>query len=317
MARQSIQVPSRSGGADAKRLSFRPDTGLPDMDRARFTAEQRFEVLIPQEARFGAVIQDNLHMPRERYEVAVPPIGQHVMIFNLRMRDVAWELAAAGRRMRVAPRTDELMVFPAGMDLRFVATLGGERLLHLHLDPAWLSGIAAEAGLATEVNLMMQAEAPPLTALFRRLAATLRDNPPGAALLREHAAMLAGVELLHLQHGRAAPSRHHMAPARLRAVLAHVEAHLAEDITLADLAAVARLSRFHFARAFRAETGLTPHAHLTLRRVERAKRLMLDGGASLSDIALACGFAHQAHFTTAFRRVTGTTPGRWRQERLA
>ncbi len=135
--------------------------------------------------------------------------------------------------------------------------------------------------------------------------------------LREHAAMLAGVELLRLLHGRGAPDRHRIAPARLRAVLAHVEAHLAEEITLSDLAAVARLSRFHFARAFRAETGVTPHGHVTQRRVERAKLLMLDQGLSLSEIALACGFAHQAHFTTAFRPVVGTTPGRWRQERLS
>jgi AraC family transcriptional regulator len=149
------------------------------------------------------------------------------------------------------------------------------------------------------------------------MAATLQDCPPGATLLREHLAMLAGVEMLRLMHGRAGIARHRIAPARLRAVRAHVEDHLAEDIALADLAAVAQLSRFHFARAFRAETGVTPHAYVTLRRVERAKRLMMEGGAALSEVALACGFAHQAHFTTAFRRVTGSTPGRWRAERLS
>jgi AraC family transcriptional regulator len=318
MSRQSIQgTPPTSGGGPV-RPSFRPDTGLPDMDCARFTAEQRFEVLIPQEARFGAVIQDNLHLPQGRYEVEVPPIGQHVLIFGLKLRQAQWDTRLAGRRVAWSPRPDGLMVFPAGLDAHFVASQGAERLLHLHLGPAWLSGIAAEAGVAEpSPHLLTEVHDPPLTTLFRRIAATLQVCPPGAALLREHAAMLAGVEVLRLLHGRAAPARYRIAPARLHAVLAHVEEHLAAEITLSDLAAVARLSRFHFARAFRVETGVTPHAHVTLRRVERAKRLMLDQGLPLSEVALACGFAHQAHFTTAFRRVTGTTPGRWRDERLS
>ncbi|NKC33872.1 AraC family transcriptional regulator [Falsiroseomonas selenitidurans] len=318
MARHSIQGASAPAEAAPSRMVLRPRTGLPDMDRARFTAEPRFEVLIPQETRFGALIQDNLHLPQGRYEVEVPPIGHHVLIFGLKLRQAQWDTRLAGRRVAWSPRPDGLMVFPAGVDAHFVATQGAERLLHLHLGPAWLSGIAAEAGLAEpSLQLLTEAQDPHMTALFRRIAATLQDGAAGAALLREHAAILVGVELLRLLHARTAPTRHRIAPARLRAVLAYIEEHLAEEITLADLAAVARLSRFHFARAFRAEAGVAPHAHVTLRRVERAKRLMLEGGTALSEIALACGFAHQAHFTTAFRRVTGTTPGRWREERLS
>lgn len=298
---------------------FRPDTGLPDMDRAHFTAEQRFQVLIPHEARFGALIQDNLHLPRGRYEVDVPPIVQHVLIFGLRLRDAAWDISAAGRRMSLAPRPDEILVFPSGLDLRFAATQGAERILHLHLNPGWLAGIAAEAGLAPEpqVHLVTQAQDAHLTTLFRRMAATLQEVEGSGALIREHAAMLAGVELLRMLQGRAETVRHRISPARLRAVLSHIEEHLAEDVTLAELAGVARLSRFHFARSFRAETGATPQRFVTHRRVERAKRLMLEQRLALADIALACGFAHQAHFTTAFRRTVGTTPGRWRQERLS
>jgi AraC family transcriptional regulator len=319
MAQQSIQGVPPPGGSGPGHPTFRPDTGLPDMDSARFTAEQRFEALIPHEERFGAVIQDNLHLPRCRYEVAVPPLSHHVLIFGLRLRETLWDVAVAGRRMSWSPRPDELALFPAGIDLNFLATLGSERLLHLHLGPAWVSGIAAEAGLAPEakVHVLTQAQDPHVTALFRRMAATLQDSAPGSGLLREHAAMLLSVEMLRLVHGRASPARHSIAPARLRAVLAHVEDRLTEDIALADLAAVARLSRYHFARAFRAQTGETPHGYVTQRRIERAKRLMLERRLPLSEIALACGFAHQAHFTTAFRRVTGTTPGRWREERLS
>ena len=86
MARRSTPGATAEGRAGARPMSFRPETGLPDMDSASFSAEQRFEVLIPQEARFGALIQDNLHLPPGRYEVEVPPLGHHVLICTQRVR---------------------------------------------------------------------------------------------------------------------------------------------------------------------------------------------------------------------------------------
>jgi AraC family transcriptional regulator len=288
------------------------------MDSARFTAAQRFECLIPHGPRFGALIQDNLHLPRQVYEVDVPPLGRHVMIFVTSPRSIRWDARLGGRALALEARADDLMVVPAGADCFFRGSLGAERVMHLHLAPDWLEAIAQEAGLSRlpPIDLVPQLRDAPLSALFRRMAATLRHEAP-QALLCEHAAMLAGVELLRFFRARPAAGKHHIAPARLRAVCSHIEERLAEDITLAELAAVTRLSRFHFARCFRAATGMTPRAYVTERRVERAKRMILDHGLPLAEVALACGFAHQAHFTTAFRRVVGTTPGRWREERLS
>jgi AraC-like DNA-binding protein len=92
---------------------------------------------------------------------------------------------------------------------------------------------------------------------------------------------------------------------------AWLEAHMAEDVDLASVAAAAGLSRFHLIRAFRKETGLTPHAWLADLRVLRARRL-LSKGIAPADVALACGFADQSHLTRAFKARIGTTPGRFR-----
>ncbi|WP_241015011.1 helix-turn-helix transcriptional regulator [Burkholderia sp. Ac-20379] len=100
---------------------------------------------------------------------------------------------------------------------------------------------------------------------------------------------------------------------RLRRVFDYVEANLAEPITLHDIARHAGLSRMHFAAQFRLATGLSPHAFLTQRRIEQAKRLLRDG-LPIVEAALACGFPGQAHFTTVFRELTGTTPRRWRMQ---
>ena len=106
---------------------------------------------------------------------------------------------------------------------------------------------------------------------------------------------------------------HRLDDVRLRRVLAYVEEHLAEDITVADLANVACLSIFHFTRAFAAATGVPPHRYVSRRRLETARAMIATGRASLSEIALECRFSSQSSFTRAFRRATGVTPAEYRR----
>jgi AraC-like DNA-binding protein len=82
---------------------------------------------------------------------------------------------------------------------------------------------------------------------------------------------------------------------------------LAGDVSLDRLAGAAGLSAFHFARQFKATTGLPPHAWVARLRLERASRL-IRGGSPLAEAALACGFYDQAHMTNAFRKGLGVTP---------
>jgi AraC family transcriptional regulator len=104
-----------------------------------------------------------------------------------------------------------------------------------------------------------------------------------------------------------------LAPWQLRRVHAFADANLDADPSIADLAGECRLSPSHFARAFSASTGTSPHKWLVNRRIERAKQLLLGGGHELSQIALACGFVDQSHFTRVFGRSEGESPGRWRR----
>src|SRR6185436_18144716 len=89
--------------------------------------------------------------------------------------------------------------------------------------------------------------------------------------------------------------------------------NLGGNITLDQLAAECGLSIRHFARAFRESTGVPPHRWLLLQRVEQAKELLRRSAQPLVDIALACGFADQSHFTRVFTAVMGASPGNWRR----
>jgi AraC family transcriptional regulator len=101
---------------------------------------------------------------------------------------------------------------------------------------------------------------------------------------------------------------------RLMRVLRYIETNIGEPITLANLAATVGLSRMYFAKQFRATTGIRPHDFVLRKRVERAQQLLAATSDALVDIALSVGFQTQAHFTTVFKKITGTTPYQWRLE---
>jgi AraC family transcriptional regulator len=109
------------------------------------------------------------------------------------------------------------------------------------------------------------------------------------------------------------------APARLDRrtvdrVAAFVDAELSGVLTLDRLAAVARLSPFHFARAFKATTGLAPHQFVTFRRMHRATTLLVQSTARVDQVAHAVGLSNVSHFRRVFRSHLGVTPGRLRED---
>jgi AraC family transcriptional regulator len=96
-------------------------------------------------------------------------------------------------------------------------------------------------------------------------------------------------------------------------VLEYIEANLEGDLSVDQLASIACLSRFHFARAFKAAVGRSPHRYVSAKRLERAKALLIRRDQSLVEIALALNFSCQANFTRAFRQMTGQSPGQYRR----
>ncbi len=262
---------------------------------------------------FGLLVHEAGAPTDEVLECISDPGQEHVLFFALESAGQRFAGRVAGAAFETAVQRDQGLVLPAGSDIVWRSLRGRDRTLHLHVSPGWLATLAAESGLPDRATVLVPStdlRNPGLSALLATMRRQLETGPPGAAF-SQHWAML--VALLVMRHSSALPSRGGgIAPQRLAAVRDHVEANLAEDVGLDDMAAVAGLSRFHFARAFRRATGMTPHAFVTARRVERAKQLIDRGGMGLAEIGLACGFGGQSHFTTAFRQVAGVTPGQWR-----
>lgn len=102
-------------------------------------------------------------------------------------------------------------------------------------------------------------------------------------------------------------------PTRIGAVRLYIDEHAPEVDDLEALARRAHLSKYHFARQFRAETGRSPWAYVQEVRIREAKRLLADTERPLADIALEAGFYDQAHLTRVFKKAEGETPGQYRE----
>jgi AraC family transcriptional regulator len=163
---------------------------------------------------------------------------------------------------------------------------------------------------------------PQLRAAMGAVGAELTAGGAGGPLAAES---LANVLAVHLIRHVLAPRRPGPGPGRgggrdgalprgrLRAVVDYIEDHLDAGPTLEQLAAVARLSAYHFARQFKAATGLPPHQYVILRRVERARQLLQAGtDLSLAEVAADAGFSDQSQFSYHFKRMVGVTPGQFR-----
>ena len=138
-----------------------------------------------------------------------------------------------------------------------------------------------------------------------------------------HGAILEATSLLRRQvdpqpvEGAAVDGKERLLAWQAQKVLDYIDRHITSRVLVADLCAQVRRSEAHFSRSFRGTFGYSPHAFVVRRRVELAAKYMLQTDVSLSDIALGCGFADQAHLCKHFRVVTGETPAAWRRTKRA
>jgi len=156
---------------------------------------------------------------------------------------------------------------------------------------------------------------PDLCALMHRLAAATRQSTLIEA--RETLSELCHHLLTRPEYGGnpARQVRGGLSRAASNRVVARMHAELDQPLRLADLAAEAGLSEFHFQRMFRITHGLSPHGYLDGLRIKRAEALIV-AAHPLAEVALACGYCHQSHLTRAFRKARGMTPTTWRQAHL-
>ena len=251
-------------------------------------------------------------------EIERPPLTHHELVLFNRPPDV-FGLDYEGVRRNLPPPAGTVAVVPAGTPSRR-QWRGHMGSLLVFLEPDLVTRVAAEEfGLDPArwaVPPLDFLDRPQLRAAMLAVEAELTAGGLGGPLAAESLANLLAVHLIRhvsaprrLERGRDGV----LPRGRLRAVEEYIEEHLDGCPTLAQLAAVVRLNPYHFARQFKAATGLPPHQYVILRRVERAKQLLQAGtDLSLAEVALHAGFSDQSQFSRHFKRLVGVTPGQFR-----
>jgi AraC family transcriptional regulator len=217
------------------------------------------------------------------------------------------------------PSAGSIVVVPAGSSV-LVRWQGSIDELHVYLEPSLVARVAAELfefdSTRTVVPPLFGLNVPELRSSMLAVDAELRTGGLGGPLLVESLATILSVQLIrHITGARRLPdSADGVLPRRkLRALIEYIMENLGGSPTLEQMAAVVRLSPYHFVRQFKAATGLPPHQYVIARRVERAQHLLrADGELGLVEVARRVGFSNQTDFSFHFKRIAGVMPGQFR-----
>jgi AraC family transcriptional regulator len=251
-------------------------------------------------------------------ELNQPAITHH-RLFLITRPPEELDLLYEGVKRHVPPPAGAISVIPAGSPARWRWS-GPKDTLNIYLEPDLVARVAAEAFDLDPARLTVPPldglDLPHLRAAMAAVDAELTAGGAGGPLAAESLAHVLAVHLIRHVLAPRRPERGRdgaLPRGRLRAVVEYIEEHLDAGLTLGQMAAVAHLSPYHFARQFKAATGLPPHQYVILRRVERAKQLLQTGtDLSLAEVAAGAGFSDQSQFSRHFKRLVGVTPGQFR-----
>ena len=192
----------------------------------------------------------------------------------------------------------------------------GDRCIAFHFAPDFFAEIAAAATGSSRFRFA--AAMLPATRALTRPAAEIEALAQGPAAAEDAAVRLAESVLAATAGGAASAAAPSPREARrIAAALRRIEEHAEEPLALADLAAAAGMSKYHFLRCFRRIAGVTPYELLLATRLRRAALRLGATHLPVTTIAFEAGFGDLSTFNARFRRLFGVPPGAWRARRLS
>jgi AraC family transcriptional regulator len=209
----------------------------------------------------------------------------------------------------------KLTFVPTGCAYReWHETGAATRLTFLYLDPA---AFRKSDGVESRLQPKIYFEDSLVWETAAKLRFAIEDGGTKSMPYLEALSGVLAHELSRVNRGvvrEPALSRGGLAGWQKRAVVGYIEEHLGEQVCLLKLAELARLSLYHFCRAFKQSFGIPAYQYQVQRRMEVAKLLLADRTTSVTDIALSLGYAQTSSFSSAFRKATGWTPTIYRRE---
>lgn len=258
------------------------------------------------------------HWKHDALHDVVAPMADHVLM-TFPSGSLGFERRTGKSVVRGTVRPGTVTVIPAGSTSRWDIPRPLD-VIHFYLPQRTLERIALEAGISAPIDLRERSAHPdPVASRLLLSAADLLDgNAALDTLFRQQMTDLLAMRLLARHAGASPPIQSvvgGLSPTPLNRAVQRLRSEVGTDVSLAALASDAGLSRFHFCRAFKESTGLSPHAWLRQHRLEQAMNILRDSSDSIGSIAAALGYSSQTAFAAAFRKLTGESPSDWRRRR--
>lgn len=311
----STGIPDADTGRDRRAATPRRRSAIPFLDarsRQPVDALESTQLVVSSQALGwpGVVVEAGGH---DGWEVDDLTVAHHYLAMNVGDEPLRFEVKGERGYRHTVIDPGAVWICPAGE--AFTHRVGqASRFALVTVDPLRFAALAGGPdGVAPPLRRAYNLRSPALEHVVRALVVEAERGGPAGLPFVDALVAAVGHTMVQLAGERAAPApvaRGGLAPAARRRVLELIEARLATGVAVDELAREAGLSPAHFARAFSASLGRPPHQYILARRLERARRLLEAPGARLGDVALATGFADQAHFTRFFKRAFGVTPGR-------
>lgn len=291
---------------------FHANTGARSYDSIDFSGQPIAELLFDRQTQFAMVRHFGVH-GRGMVESQSSHPDAAALIVNMSSGG-RYRGRVCGEKLDKPLRRGDVSFVPAGADVEIEYPAAHGCLL-LHIPDARLRALASDQGTAQLVPMHNEPNER-MAQLIQMIERKVR-TPGFASELLVDGLLRALVTTLtsRARQPRELPERIHLPQAKVRRVNDYIEAHLETNVSLKDLAEVAGLSPYHFARVFKLATGESPYHYLGSRRLARAQEMLSATELPLAELALACGFASQSHFTAAFTKSVGISPGRYRKER--
>jgi len=267
---------------------------------------------------WGAFVAEHMVLPRPQPHDFVLQSGHHYLALLDACRKDGETTVDDLPRSTLRDARGKLIFVPGGCRMQGWAQPGNLPVAFTatYLDPETCSRLE---GGGRQLHPILHFENVLLLQMMRHLERILARPESYPRVYVESFAILLLTEVMSLQDGPLPQERRAkggLAGWQRKAVCDYIEENLNQDVSLGELAGIARLSPHHFCRAFKESTGEPPHRYQMSRRVARAKELLRDPTLSVAAVAGAVGYDSPSRFTTLFRRATGHTPLGFRRQML-
>lgn len=310
---------------------------LASADRQRFPASNRFIVPgidVVREGRAEPFLDSKPTLSSspvqwggialESYAVPALFIPRHehtnAFVHLVLSGSVKYEVSTKGRNLRFISRPGTIFLLPRGT-VDEVNWAGPTHRVAVAINPRLLTSVLEETAHERDIELTEHWNLIDrhISALLVEMTADLEEGSPAGGIYGESLANSLAVYILRRYAVRRITPvvyKGGLPGNRLRRVLDYITENLETNISLSKLAAVADMSPHYFSELFKQSTGRSPHNYILLQRIERAKQHLCDPKRSIIDVGLEAGFQNPSHFARIFRKIAGTTPSRFRVDRV-